>query len=110
MSIGKSRLTYICLSVALVCCFTVIRPESSTADGVHVIPLPVSQGCFGLDSYGIPMFGTGSGSVTVNPPGSILGVYIHWVGAEDNTPNTTGTSTLTINGVDVTGWIAIERD
>ena len=72
------------------------------ADGSFPLLLP-QTGCFGIASYGIPLFDTGQGTVTVNPPGPILGVYLHWVGSEDDTPATAGTSTLTVNGVAVIG-------
>lgn len=76
------------------------------ADGVDVLTLPINQGCFGIASYGIATFGTGAGSVTVNPPGPILGVYIHWVGVEDDTPPGVGTSIVTINGAPVVGQLS----
>jgi len=77
------------------------------ADGSETLPLPVSSGCFGIASYGVAMFGTGAGQVTVNPPGPILAVSLHWVGVDDDTPPSpappAGTSTLNVNGVDVIG-------
>ena len=56
-------LTVLTLALAAV---LLLPARLAHADGSEVIPLPTNIGCYGIDTYGISMFGGGAGSVTVN--------------------------------------------
>ncbi len=68
------------------------------------------QGCFDRTIKGVGLYADGSGSLTVNAPGPVIDAYIEWGGVEDSTPDTIGTSTLTINGVQVVGNLPPEGE
>lgn len=95
---GRAIVAFLRFAVALIA-----GTSPALADGSEIVPLPVNTGCYGIATYGVALLDDGAGSVTVTPPGPILGVFLEWVGSEDETPPTPETSTLTINGVAVDG-------
>lgn len=80
--------------------------EPVFADGSVTLLPSDTEGCFDLEGYGVPMHTDGEGTVTVDPPGAIVGAFIEWVGVEDTTPSGETTSTLSINGTEVVGNLA----
>ncbi len=95
------------LFAVVLACFTVLSPRDVRADG-EVIYYE-ADGCYDVKSFGVGMFGTGAGNVTVSVPGEVVDAFIYWVGVEDDTPAGDGTSILEIgNGVlteDVVGTL-----
>lgn len=99
------RVTY-AFSLLLLIALCIILVQPVFADGsIKILPTDV-QGCYDIEGYGVAMHGTGAGSVTVDPPGAIVGAFIEWVGVEDMTPEGDGTSTLLIDGTEVSGTLA----
>ena len=85
-------------------------PQSLYAQGVEPLLPTTLEGCYDVAVYGVGMFDTGSGTISVNPvDGTVVAAHLEWVGAEDTTPGGAtldGTSTLTVNGVAVDGVLA----
>ena len=80
-----------------------IRPNASPANADGVVQIATYYGCYDIASFGVGLYGDGTGSVLVTPPDTVVDAYIEWAGAEDSTPAGAGTSTLTINSTDVAG-------
>jgi hypothetical protein len=87
------------------------RPVA-VADGIWQIYS--AEGCYNVASFGVGMFGTGEGTLTVDVPGPVVDAFIEWVGVDDTTPLSPpdpliATSVLTIsNGVTARDVIGIQ--
>lgn len=65
----------------------------------------VYKGKYSLAQYGAGLFGSDTAVVSIDVPGEIVAAYIDWTGAEDDTPEGDGTSSLIINGAEVQGML-----
>lgn len=100
--------------IVLFVAVVLLLPQSVHAQGAAPLFDTPINGCHDVAVYGLGMFETGAGSVTLTPPpGPVVAAYIEWVGVEDTTPGGAtldGTSTLTVNGVDIDGTLAVPFD
>ena len=104
---SKSRHYHTCMLLIVSTLLMPIKSARSDGGSVKIPVLPDAVfGCVDAVFTGIPMFDTGSGSGNITVPGPVLYAFVEWVGFEDDTPSGTGTSTLTINGVEVEGTLA----
>jgi uncharacterized repeat protein (TIGR01451 family) len=64
-----------------------------------------TEGCYNVASFGVGMYGTGEGILTVESPGPVVDAFLEWVGEDDLSPPSpteteVATSVLTItNGI-----------
>ncbi len=97
-----SFLRYLFLSQIIFWALLIISPQIIKADGFKKND-STFVGQYDLIQFGVGLYGSGSGKVNVNAPGEIVAAFIDWVGADDNTPDSVGMSTLIINGIEVVG-------
>ena len=82
------------LFAVVLTCFAVFNPRNAQAD--DEVTYYEADGCYDVKSFGVGLFATGAGDVTVSVPGEVVDAFIYWVGVEDDSPAGDGTSILSI--------------